>query len=129
MGSDVLGGTKIWVKGESGTYYYYAHLSAFAEGMHDGKLVEPGEVIGFVGDTGNARGGPPHLHFQIHPDGGAPVNPSPLLKVVDELARAAKARMDGRRHEPLVGARNVRWPATRPPRQQDRQRGMKGRGV
>src|SRR3546814_10910881 len=64
MGSDVLGGTKIWVKGESGTYYYYAHLSAFAEGMHDGKLVEPGEVIGFVGDTGNARAGPPHLHFQ-----------------------------------------------------------------
>jgi murein DD-endopeptidase MepM/ murein hydrolase activator NlpD len=91
MGSDVLGGTKIWVKGQSGTYYYYAHLSSFAEGMVDGLVVEAGTIIGYVGDTGNAKGGAPHLHFQIHPDGGAPVNPYPLLKVVDELTRKAKA--------------------------------------
>jgi len=95
LGSDVLGGTKIWVKGESGTYYYYAHLSAFAEGMADGVVVEAGDVIGLVGDTGNAKGGPPHLHFEIHPDGGPAVNPYPLLKVVDELSRRAKARAQG----------------------------------
>ncbi len=95
MGSDVLGGIKIWVKGESGTYYYYAHLQSFAEGMAEGKLVEAGDVIGFVGDTGNARGGAPHLHFEVHPDGGAAVNPYPLLKVVDDLNDQARARRQG----------------------------------
>lgn len=92
MGSDVLGGTKLWIKGQSGTYYYYAHLSAFAEGMQDGLLVEAGDVVGYVGDTGNARGGAPHLHFEIRPDGGPPVNPYPLLKVVDDLNTQAQAR-------------------------------------
>jgi murein DD-endopeptidase MepM/ murein hydrolase activator NlpD len=96
MGTDVLGGTKLWIKGESGTYYYYAHLSAFAEGIHDGQLVEPGEIVGYVGDTGNARGGPPHLHFQVHPGGGAAVNPYPLLKVVSDLEKQGKARAGSR---------------------------------
>jgi murein DD-endopeptidase MepM/ murein hydrolase activator NlpD len=92
MGTDVLGGTKLWLKGESGTYYYYAHLSAFHEDLRDGQVVEAGDVVGLVGDTGNAKGGAPHLHFEIHPDGGAAVNPYPLLKVVDELRLQAKAR-------------------------------------
>ena len=43
MGTDVLGGTKLWLKGESGTYYYYAHLSAFAEGLQVGDVVEAGD--------------------------------------------------------------------------------------
>ncbi|MDP1820413.1 MAG: peptidoglycan DD-metalloendopeptidase family protein [Acidimicrobiales bacterium] len=91
MGTDSLGGMKLWLKGESGTFYYYAHLSAFAEGLVDGTVVQAGHVIGYVGDTGNAKGGAPHLHFEIHPDGGSAVNPYPLLKVVDELSRDAEA--------------------------------------
>ena len=87
LGSDVLGGTKLWLKGQSGTYYYYAHLQAYAEGVAEGTLVEAGDVVGFVGDTGNAKGGAPHLHFQVHPGGGDPVNPYGLLKVVSDLSR------------------------------------------
>jgi murein DD-endopeptidase MepM/ murein hydrolase activator NlpD len=92
MGNDVLGGTTLWIKGESGTYYYYAHLSAFEEGLAAGAVVEAGDPVGRVGDTGNARGGAPHLHFEIHPDGGMAVNPYPLLKVVDDLGQQAEAR-------------------------------------
>ncbi|HSP04503.1 MAG TPA: peptidoglycan DD-metalloendopeptidase family protein [Acidimicrobiales bacterium] len=87
VGTDVLGGTKLWLKGQSGTYYYYAHLAAFAEGMVEGALVNAGDVVGFVGDTGNAQGGAPHLHFQVHPNGGDAVNPYGLLRVVADLSR------------------------------------------
>lgn len=80
VGSASLGGIKLWVIGESGNEYYYAHLSAFAEGVAEGKRVRAGEVIGYVGDTGNAKGTSPHLHFEIHPDGLGPANPYPLLK-------------------------------------------------
>jgi murein DD-endopeptidase MepM/ murein hydrolase activator NlpD len=80
IGVASLGGNKLWVKGDSGTEYYYAHLVAFAAGIHDGMRVNAGDVVGYVGDTGNARGTPPHLHFEVHPNGGDAVNPYPLLK-------------------------------------------------
>ncbi len=88
VGSDLLGGTKLWLVGATGTRYYYAHLSAFAPGVADGKPVQAGEVVGFVGNTGNARGTSPHVHFEAHPDGGAAINPYPLLRIVDDAARA-----------------------------------------
>jgi murein DD-endopeptidase MepM/ murein hydrolase activator NlpD len=89
MGTDVLGGTKLWLKGESGTYYYYAHLDSFAPGLANGQVVDAGQLLGYVGDTGNAKGGATHLHFEIHPDGKAAVNPYPLLKVVKQLNQEA----------------------------------------
>ena len=91
MGSDVLGGTKLWLQGASNTKYYYAHLSAFAEGMESGKVVSAGDVVGFVGNTGNAATTPAHLHFEVHPNGGPAVNPYPLLKIVDDAQKQLAA--------------------------------------
>lgn len=80
LGQASLGGNKLWVRGDSGMSYYYAHLSAFAEGMENGRRVRAGEVVGYVGDTGNAKGTSPHLHFETHPAGGPVVNAYPLLR-------------------------------------------------
>ena len=91
VGANRLGGQIVWLKGESGTYYYYAHLNAFAPDLQQGMVVEPGQLLGFVGDTGNARGGATHLHFEVHPDGGPAVDPYPLLKVVDDLRAKQQA--------------------------------------
>jgi murein DD-endopeptidase MepM/ murein hydrolase activator NlpD len=62
----------------SGTYYFYAHLADFAPELSVGSRVEAGQIIGFMGNTGNSAF--PHLHFEIHPDGGGAVNPYPLLR-------------------------------------------------
>jgi murein DD-endopeptidase MepM/ murein hydrolase activator NlpD len=66
-----------------GTYYFYAHLSAFAAGLSLGDRVAQGQIIGYVGDTGNPGPGNYHLHFEVHPGGqlNAAVNPLPLLEV------------------------------------------------
>jgi hypothetical protein len=76
-----LGGITLWLKGDSGTSYYYAHNSRNIV-RTDGARVSRGQVIAEVGNTGNARTTPPHLHFQIHPNGrGTPAtNPRPHLR-------------------------------------------------
>jgi len=75
-----LGGNAIYVKIPNGTYFYYAHLDSFAPGMAAGVPVKAGQIIGYNGSTGTTT---PHLHFEVHPFGGAAVNPYAILKAVD----------------------------------------------
>lgn len=107
VGIGRLGGLKLWLRGESGADWYYAHLDGFAPGLHNGQVVEAGELLGYVGNTGNAVGTPPHLHLEIHPNGGAAVNPYPLMKVVSDLDRNAlvEGTAPGFRYQPVVANR------------------------
>jgi murein DD-endopeptidase MepM/ murein hydrolase activator NlpD len=77
-----LGGITVWLLGDSGTEYYYAHLDAWAPGLAQGQRVEIGGSLGTVGSTGNAPEEWPHLHFQIHPGGGDAVNPYPTVDAI-----------------------------------------------
>ena len=79
-----LAGNGLSLTMADGTYFFYAHLDTFAEGIDVGVEVTAGQVIGTVGDTGNA--GTPHLHFEIHPGGGAAINPYPIVKAIDGCA-------------------------------------------
>jgi hypothetical protein len=72
-----LGGISVWLRGDSGTTYYYAHNTANA--VVSQQRVRAGEVVAYVGNTGNARGGATHVHFEIHPGGGAAANPYATL--------------------------------------------------
>jgi murein DD-endopeptidase MepM/ murein hydrolase activator NlpD len=71
-----LGGLSYYLKGDDGNTYFGTHLDTLSGAS--GRVAQ-GAVLGTVGDSGNARGGPTHLHFEIHPGGGAPVNPYPTL--------------------------------------------------
>jgi murein DD-endopeptidase MepM/ murein hydrolase activator NlpD len=67
IGFTKIGGYRLWLRDTQGNEFYYAHMSAYSPLAVEGRRVEAGDVIGFVGDTGDAEGGSPHLHFEIHP--------------------------------------------------------------
>ncbi len=73
-----LGGRQVWVIGPGGQRHYYAHLQDWVPGLAYGRIVQAGDVLGFVGDSGNARGTPPHLHYGIYGSEG-PLDPLPLM--------------------------------------------------
>ena len=77
-----LGGISIYLTGNSGNRYYYAHLDAVAEGVHGGMAVSVGELVGYNGSSGNASYSAPHLHFQYAPPGSDWINPYPLVKAL-----------------------------------------------
>ena len=85
VGWNDLGGYRLWLRDRQGNQFYYAHLSAFSPLAVDGNEVKAGDVIGFIGNTGDAQTTPYHLHFEIHPVGLLPlgydgvVNPFPYV--------------------------------------------------
>lgn len=77
MRNNNLGGKVIWIAGPAGSYHYYAHLDGHKRGLDVGDRIKKGQLLGYVGNTGNARGGSPHLHYGIYLEGKgrAAVNP------------------------------------------------------
>ncbi len=67
VGWNKVGGNRLWLRDGQGNLFYYAHFSAFTPLAVNGNAVNAGDVLGFVGNTGDAEGTPTHLHFEIHP--------------------------------------------------------------
>jgi hypothetical protein len=100
-------GCMLYLYGDSGTSYDYIHLNndlttgndnrgkcvpgvAYARGLKDGAKVNAGQLLGYVGDSGDADGAHAHLHFEVHPGGGAAVSPFPYLQTAQRLLFYAK---------------------------------------
>jgi murein DD-endopeptidase MepM/ murein hydrolase activator NlpD len=89
--TSLRGGLTIYQFDPTETYcYYYAHLDRYADGIHENRPVRRGEIIGYVGTTGDAAVTMPHLHFEIARIGadkkwwgGVPINPYPILASID----------------------------------------------
>jgi hypothetical protein len=85
-------GNGLWLTAWDGTQYFYAHLDAY---WGDERDVVAGELIGFLGNTGDAQFTEPHTHFEIHPNGGPAVNPYPTLVASCPHRVAASGAGDG----------------------------------
>lgn len=79
IGTTPISGNRFWLRASNGDEYFYCHLDGFTPAAVEGALVKAGTVLGYNGDTGDAKGTTPHLHFEIHPGGGGPIRPYPLV--------------------------------------------------
>jgi len=87
IGTQSKAGKCVWLVNDAGVSVFYAHLDRWASGLYEGKPVRAGEVIGYVGKTGNARRSGAHLHFAIHRESQA-LNPYPYLVNSARVVRA-----------------------------------------
>jgi murein DD-endopeptidase MepM/ murein hydrolase activator NlpD len=100
-------GRTAYVTTKDGTYYCYFHLDSYPKGLHVGQRVSVGDVVGYAGNTGNATGGPVHLHFEIHPGGGGAAPPKPFVdRWLSEAIKAAHALV-ARKADELAMAERV----------------------
>ena len=90
VGTNRLGGLVVWVMGPGGQRHYYAPLDRYAD-VEAGMRIQAGRVLGYVGNTGNAKGTPPHLHYGVYEMGGA-INPYPLLRGEAAVAATGTAK-------------------------------------
>jgi len=116
VGWNPVGGWRLWLRDARGNEFYYAHLSAYSPLAVDGAVVHAGDVLAYVGDTGDAEGTPSHLHFEIHPAGllrrgydGA-VDPTTYL----DAWRRAPADVRFEAADTQVAAAGVTGPAPQP---------------
>jgi peptidoglycan LD-endopeptidase LytH len=95
VGTNKLGGQVVWILGPGLERHYYAHLNRYGA-IRAGDRIEAGAIIGYAGNSGNARGGPVHLHYGIYRN-GAPQNPYPRLASGPgpDASRTAHARANG----------------------------------
>jgi murein DD-endopeptidase MepM/ murein hydrolase activator NlpD len=79
VGTLPISGNRLWLRTERGDAFFYAHLSAFAPDAVNGRRVQAGTLLGFVGNTGDAEPTPPHVHFEVHPGGRRAIDPHRVL--------------------------------------------------
>lgn len=97
VGWNRIGGWRLWLVDRAGNLFYYAHLARYSRLAVDGRRVKAGQLLGFVGASGDARNTPPHLFFEINPaslrrlgyDGT--VDPTPYLRTWRELRQPTHA--------------------------------------
>jgi len=111
MGSFSKGGNAIWLMGDDNVRYYYGHMDSLAKGLKTNDRVKQGQLIGTVGNTGNAVGTYPHVHFEINPGGLGTVDPKPILdRWLDNAEATIVARLGGSvARAPLTGLGAARW--------------------
>ena len=87
VGTDKLAGNGVRLTMADGTYFFYGHMQKLADGISIGTKVKAGQVVGYVGKTGDTN--TPHLHIEVHPLGGAAIDPTPVMAAVDACSITA----------------------------------------